>query len=611
MAPFRRALYYPTIDFPSERWLKTAVLYWDEIFTIVPASVKDPYESPTARELAECKVLKPWPVDSDMRCVERAAERLLQEVQTPEAAMLCNEELGHGSFEIYTEKIAAHLAGAETVAGILEGPLGRMFATNRGGTVHVPRPFGKLYLTLLAAEIAADSDFGLLTDVPFADHLCTNSRLENRFAIPNPPPDVRPKEPAIENRMARGTFPILAQGLLAHVSLPWIFVSDETPVRSLVQYRNEHREELESFRNAMAELTEGFGDARSLEALQERVCATYHSRVERAVKDLRDGLQSITRNQTVNGLLKLSSLSVGAGAVLPAIGFQPISALLALGGIVITGAAILYNQARREALARSPFSYVLSTERFLGRQLEEQAVGGRRWLVMNSLRHDATIRLDLANQRIQEASTASDDYDIRRNLDGVFDQIRSAEAAVRELGTLATEPPSGEPRMEVVLGPELVKIIHDVIDLSVAAYKREGVRIDMRDLLGLETVSVAIDRRSFELALKEIVRNALRYSIRNTEICTKGTLLGNVVRITVENLACKMDFQRAISEHPRSRDNPPDIAHGSGDGIMLVRKITESMGGRLDIDSIDHQEHMLVRAHLTIPVHQARGQHRT
>ena len=32
---FTRALYYPTIDITNDEWLKTAVLFWDEINTIV------------------------------------------------------------------------------------------------------------------------------------------------------------------------------------------------------------------------------------------------------------------------------------------------------------------------------------------------------------------------------------------------------------------------------------------------------------------------------------------------------------------------------------------------------------------------------------------------
>jgi hypothetical protein len=33
---FTKALYYPRIEVPNEGWLKTAILYWDEVKTIVP-----------------------------------------------------------------------------------------------------------------------------------------------------------------------------------------------------------------------------------------------------------------------------------------------------------------------------------------------------------------------------------------------------------------------------------------------------------------------------------------------------------------------------------------------------------------------------------------------
>ncbi|HXM40737.1 MAG TPA: hypothetical protein VN924_05765 [Bryobacteraceae bacterium] len=41
--PFTKALYYPHIEVPNEAWLKSAILYWDEVKTIVPASMPEPY----------------------------------------------------------------------------------------------------------------------------------------------------------------------------------------------------------------------------------------------------------------------------------------------------------------------------------------------------------------------------------------------------------------------------------------------------------------------------------------------------------------------------------------------------------------------------------------
>ena len=39
------ALYYPHIDIPDKKWLRSAVLFWDEIRTIAQRAVSRPYKS--------------------------------------------------------------------------------------------------------------------------------------------------------------------------------------------------------------------------------------------------------------------------------------------------------------------------------------------------------------------------------------------------------------------------------------------------------------------------------------------------------------------------------------------------------------------------------------
>ena len=48
---FTDALYYPDIDIADEQWLRTALLYWNAVHTIVPISVKEPYSTETAKIL--------------------------------------------------------------------------------------------------------------------------------------------------------------------------------------------------------------------------------------------------------------------------------------------------------------------------------------------------------------------------------------------------------------------------------------------------------------------------------------------------------------------------------------------------------------------------------
>ena len=41
----RTVLYYPTIEIPSDRWLRQALLYWDRVGSIVPRSFDDYQDS--------------------------------------------------------------------------------------------------------------------------------------------------------------------------------------------------------------------------------------------------------------------------------------------------------------------------------------------------------------------------------------------------------------------------------------------------------------------------------------------------------------------------------------------------------------------------------------
>ena len=43
------ALYYPHIDIHDPMWLRSAILFWDEIQTIVPSAIANPYESEDTR----------------------------------------------------------------------------------------------------------------------------------------------------------------------------------------------------------------------------------------------------------------------------------------------------------------------------------------------------------------------------------------------------------------------------------------------------------------------------------------------------------------------------------------------------------------------------------
>lgn len=74
---FTKALFYPTIDIQNENWLKTAILFWDEIFTIVPASYDNPYQEQATRFLHNEGILKPFFVNPDRDFIEELSDDTL------------------------------------------------------------------------------------------------------------------------------------------------------------------------------------------------------------------------------------------------------------------------------------------------------------------------------------------------------------------------------------------------------------------------------------------------------------------------------------------------------------------------------------------------------
>ena len=66
---FTRALYYPTIDIRNWDLTKSAALFWDNIQTIVPETMGNPYEERITRVLSDEGVLTPYHVNPDLDIV--------------------------------------------------------------------------------------------------------------------------------------------------------------------------------------------------------------------------------------------------------------------------------------------------------------------------------------------------------------------------------------------------------------------------------------------------------------------------------------------------------------------------------------------------------------
>lgn len=99
-----QALFYPWIDIKDEQWLKTSLLYWDELRTIVPESIENPYKTNTTQYLHDEGILNPLRVKSNMREIEDLSESVLTYLSINEGARLVAAN-GYRETYIHEEKL--------------------------------------------------------------------------------------------------------------------------------------------------------------------------------------------------------------------------------------------------------------------------------------------------------------------------------------------------------------------------------------------------------------------------------------------------------------------------------------------------------------------------
>lgn len=180
-----QALYYPWIDVRDETWLKTALLYWDSVRTIVPESIDAPYSTDTGRALQDAEFLVPLRVRSGMAEIEDLAGDVLTYLGSAEGAELLIAGHGGRRRDIHVEKFPDELGRLadihpEKLPYQIRHLLHDLAANrDRGGDwLRVDEKFANFYMTLLASRLADRVGARLLTSLAAADRLAVSARFD-------------------------------------------------------------------------------------------------------------------------------------------------------------------------------------------------------------------------------------------------------------------------------------------------------------------------------------------------------------------------------------------------------------------------------------------------
>jgi len=366
---FEKALYYPTIDIHDERWLKSAVLFWDRIETIVPESEDHPYRRRSTRILQEegflfprlvnpfCEevsdlekdvirfmdkpegkksFIKPWGVSA----VSMANRRYLTEEERAynddrRRAYLTDKMSGiYRDFYIHVEKLPMMLR--ERLAGHV----------NEDGYVWASRGFMSFYMTLLANRICQNNRLALLTD------RVNQNNLSNKILIEGlAPAGLR----AREQKMKRG--------MMYQIIMDDIKIAPNTRMETIVQYKKDRRHELALFRAEMDRLTAFDIEGMNAKDIEHEIWSIYTKQVKPAM----DGVKATLKDSGINWWSGIGTC-VFTGLLPAVIGFgADLKTNIAIGTSQCLGLALTtvpYVRKRME-MSGSPYSYLVKMDQQL------------------------------------------------------------------------------------------------------------------------------------------------------------------------------------------------------------------------------------------------------
>jgi PAS domain S-box-containing protein len=125
-----------------------------------------------------------------------------------------------------------------------------------------------------------------------------------------------------------------------------------------------------------------------------------------------------------------------------------------------------------------------------------------------------------------------------------------------------------------------LQALSDTRDRYCEEASRRHIRVDVRAYADLAVVHA--DRRALRSILDNLLANALRYTPDGGEILMAAEEVKNLVQFTVRDTGRGIEAERLSTIFDRFN---PMSESGSGLGLALVRRLVESLGGQIAVES--------------------------
>jgi len=358
-----KALFYPTIEIENENWLKSNLLFWDKIKTIVPESINSPYNNDTTRILADRGVLIPEIINPDHHIVSSLSENILEFLNTEEGVRLLAPSRNISRLHedklarIHNKKLGARI---ERLLRLhpekMSHELRYMIEDGVAGDwVFVNTSFAAYYMTMLANQICDYNGFQLLTD----NALCSNLSNKVKTGIKSLTYVRKSYRPESLNQQ-------LAHGIFINLAIQRIDFHSSTNVVDILSFKKDHQDSLGLFRKNIKKLLKDVSPDASMGAMREEVESIYHDDYLPSFNNLKKELDSSNLKWTCDNFAKIGFFSVSSTSIpMYLLGLTVPQALLAGAGVSIITSLISYNLEKQKKLRENPYNYLLEIEKRL------------------------------------------------------------------------------------------------------------------------------------------------------------------------------------------------------------------------------------------------------
>ncbi|WP_291074864.1 DUF6236 family protein [Hyphomonas sp.] len=387
------ALYHPTIDIRDSAWLKSAVLFWDHIQTIVPSEIAQPYRNTDAHVCATEGFLSPLHCDQHPEFAEELGTKILRLSKPRGSIRYAMQQVGRdyrnpsidavsslarklqsalttrdqfGDYNTVSqptdvmERISTTKLSPDVHNLLNELSLARMhpqklpsflrsqprtYSDQDGEWLLVDKSFANSYMTALAAKLASKLSLTPLTSKTLSHGLSSQFLFED---------DVD----TTHNR---------ASGALIDVAFRSLKVDPTTPISRLLKFRRRRETqfqelsiEFQNFRNIISEVE-------SDEPIEKRAQQIYQTNIDPKMKALKKEA-SLNSIETVwDGAIRALTVSAPAGGALAV--FSQLGTPVALGAgaaIAAIDLGVKSYLSGKKLKVSNPYSYLHDLENTYG-----------------------------------------------------------------------------------------------------------------------------------------------------------------------------------------------------------------------------------------------------